>query len=283
MSGRLRRLVGTATLTALTAGALLGMPLAPAVAAPGPPAADESADAATAGDANTTEDANTDTGTGTGTGPEASSSGTRSLARLLADLQRLHREAEQAAEAFTATDEELAKQRGKVATLDQRLAVARLSLHHSRGAAGQLARQQYQNSSTALSPYVRLLMARDPHRALEQGHVIDQVARERARTVERMVGTEQDTDALARRARVALDRQLTLAERRKREHNDVRDRLDEIEDILAALTPRQLTAVEKWEKSTTGGAGLGKVAPPKPSSPQPPATSERYARVFSAS
>ncbi|MFD9134512.1 coiled-coil domain-containing protein [Streptomyces bottropensis] len=210
MSGRLLRLFGTATVTALTTGALLTTASAPLVAAAEPP-------------------------------------GERPVADLLTDLRRLHRETVRATEAYTTTDRELTKQRAVVADLDRRLVTARLSLHDSRGAAGRLARQQYQNSSTALSPYVRLLMTDDPHRALEQGHVIGQVARDRADTVERLVGDEQDTDALARRARVALDRQLTLAERRRREHDTARDRLSEIERLLASLTPEQLAGIRRSE------------------------------------
>ncbi|MFE7760143.1 hypothetical protein [Streptomyces sp. NPDC057438] len=210
MSGRLLRLVGTATVTAFTAGALLTGAPAPVAAAPEPP-------------------------------------GERPVADLLTDLRRLYRETEKAAEEYTATDRELTRQRAVVAGLDRRLARARLALHDSRGAAGRLARQQYQNSSTALSPYLRLLMTGDPQRALEQGHVIGQVARERAETVERLTGGEQDTAALARRARVALDRQLTLAERHTRERDTASDRLDEIEELLASLTPAQLAGLRKAE------------------------------------
>ncbi|UUU30932.1 NlpC/P60 family protein [Streptomyces sp. CA-210063] len=229
MSGRLLRLVSTATVTALTAGALLTTTPTPVMAAPEPPA-------------------------GTDTGTETAAPDNRSIADLLTDLQRLYRETEEATEAYNATDEDLAEQRAEVARLDRRLVAARLSLHDSRGAAGRLARQQYQNSSTALSPYVRLLLARDPHRALEQGHVIGQVARERADTVERLVGSEQDSDALARTARAALDRQLTLTERREKERDDVRERLDEVEKLLASLTAEQLADIEKLEQDRTAEA-----------------------------
>lgn len=254
MSERLLRLVGTATVTALTAGALLTTAPAPVMAAPAPPAADTPADTDTAAD----------------TPAESPSPEGRSVADLLTDLRRLHREAEKAAEAYGRTGQELRKQRGEVARLDHRLAAARLSLHDSRGAAGRLARQQYQNSSTALSPYVRLLMTRDPHRALEQGHVIGQVARERADTVERLVGSEQDSDALARKARAALDRQLTLTERRKKERDDVRDRLAEVEKLLASLTAEQLADIEKLEKDRTAEAQRDLVASGALSTVRPP-------------
>ncbi|MGW0840916.1 hypothetical protein ACWD26_12235 [Streptomyces sp. NPDC002787] len=276
MSGRLLRLVSTATVTALTAGVLVSTAPNQVMAAPEPPVSDSKGAARPAEAADDGEDPATKTETATGTGTdtgtnteapstntEAPSTGTRSVAGLLTDLQRLHREAEKAAKAFTTTDGELAKQRARVASLDRQLVAARLSLHASRGAAGRLARQQYQNSSTALSPYVRLLMARDPHRALEQGHVIDQVARERADTVERLVGNEQDTDSLARRARAALDHQLSLTERRKREHDTVRDRLDEVEKLLASLTAEQLAEIKKSEKKALGEADSRKRDIPK--------------------
>ncbi|MFM9583875.1 hypothetical protein SAMN04487980_1018144 [Streptomyces sp. cf124] len=250
MSERLLRLVGTVTVTALTVGALLTTAPAPALATTEPPAAD----APTRSLAETTDE--------TAEIPDESPSPEgHSVAELLTDLRRLHQEAEKATGAYHRTGEELRRQRAEVAGLDHRLAAARLSLHDSRGAAGRLARQQYQNSSTALSPYVRLLMSRDPHRALEQGHVIGQVARERAETIERLAGSEQDTDALARRARVALDRQLTLAEQHRREHDTASDRLDEIEKLLASLTPDQLAAVK--ESEDTAKAASSKLPGPQ--------------------
>src|SRR3954453_2565198 len=91
-----------------------------------------------------------------------------SVSGLLTELQHLYREAEQASEAYNATAEELKKKRAEVAGIDGRLAKARLSLHDSRGVAGRLARQQYQNSSE-ISSYVRLLLARDPQHALDEG------------------------------------------------------------------------------------------------------------------
>ncbi|MDN0195717.1 NlpC/P60 family protein [Streptomyces sp. S.PNR 29] len=208
MSGRLLRLVGTACAATVAAQAVLAP--VPATAVPEP--------------------------------------GARSVAGLLTDLQRLYREAERATEAYNATAEKLTRQRAEAERLDAELARARLSLHDSRGAAGRLARQQYQNSSD-LSPYLRLLMARDPQHALEQGHVIGRLAQKRAETVGRLAGHEKRADELARRAREALDRQLALAERQQRERNDVRERLDEVEELLASLTTEQLTELSSIEKN----------------------------------
>ncbi|MGW0710575.1 NlpC/P60 family protein [Streptomyces sp. NPDC002643] len=260
MSGRLLRLVCTATVTT----AVFLSPTT-ALAAPQPPDPDP-ARIAPPPDAPS---------------PSSPIPDARPLSALLTDLQRLYRETEEATEAYNATEEKLRKQRTVVARLDKRLAQARLSLLDSRGAAGRLARQQYQNSTTELSPYVRLLLARDPHTALRQGRLIGQVARERAETVARMTGTEEATNALARRARAALDRQLTLTEHRKRDRDTVRDRLTEVERLLASLTAGQLARIEKLERDTAAKAQRSLVASGALSTDRPPsragAAAVRYA------
>ncbi|MEV0174949.1 NlpC/P60 family protein [Streptomyces sp. NPDC050803] len=179
--------------------------------------------------------------------------GERPVSRLLTDLQRLYREAEQATESYNATEERLRKQRAEVRRLDGELARARLSLHDSRGAAGRLARQQYQGS-TEISSYVRLLLARDPQHALDQGHVIGQLARERAETVGRLTGSERKADALARKARGALDDRLALAERQKKDRKKAEGRLKDVEELLASLSPEQLAAVAELEQQNIGEA-----------------------------
>ncbi|MEU6685840.1 NlpC/P60 family protein [Streptomyces sp. NPDC046832] len=171
----------------------------------------------------------------------------RAVAALLTDLQELYRKAEEATEAYNGTEEKLMEQRAETDRVDRALARARLSLHDSRGAAGRLARQQYQ-SSTDISPYVRLLLARDPQHAIEQGHVIGRLARERADTVGRLTGNERKAHELARKARTALDRQLALAERSKKERDKVRARLHDVEELLASLSRDQLADLAELER-----------------------------------
>ncbi|MDG5808103.1 C40 family peptidase [Streptomyces ossamyceticus] len=268
MSGKVLRLVRTATATAVAAGTLLTTAPVHAAATPLPPPPGDSAGPAPDSDI-AAPPADDDTA-GATADDDTAVGDARSVAGLLADLRRLFQEAEEATEAYNATEEELRKQRAEVARLDRRLSAARLSLHDSLGAAGRLARQQYQNSTTDLSPYVRLLLARDPHRALEQGHVIGQVAQERAQTVERMTGSERTTDALARRARAALDRRLTLTERRQKERDAVRSRLGEVERLLASLTTEQLAGIERLDRDTTAEAQRKLVASGALTSVRPP-------------
>ncbi|MFD8725824.1 NlpC/P60 family protein [Streptomyces sp. NPDC059629] len=177
----------------------------------------------------------------------------RSVAELLTDLQQLYRQAEQATETYNATEERLQRQRAEVTRLDDELALARRSLHSSRAEAGRLARQQYQSTS-GISPYIRLLLARDPQHALDEGHVIGELARERARTVGRLAGDERKQADLARKARKAFDTRLALADAEKKQRDEVRARLFEVERMLAALTPDQLTALAALEQNRTADA-----------------------------
>ncbi|MEU2055285.1 C40 family peptidase [Streptomyces bungoensis] len=177
----------------------------------------------------------------------------RSVAKLLTDLQQLYRKAEQATETYDATAGRLRQQQAEVARLDGELARARLALQTGRVDAGRLARQQYQNSSD-FSPYLRLLLARDPQHALDEGHVIGQLARERADTVHRLAVAERHKDQLARAARRALDTRLSLTEQQRRQRDDVRVRLADVERLLAALTPEQLGAVARLEQTGATGA-----------------------------
>ncbi|MEV6764549.1 NlpC/P60 family protein [Streptomyces sp. NPDC051105] len=177
----------------------------------------------------------------------------RPVAELLTDLQGLYRGTEQATETYNATEERLRRQRAEVDRLDDELAKSRLSLHASRAEAGRLARQQYQ-SVTGLSPYLRLLLARDPQHALDEGHVIGQLARARARTVGRLVDDEERQTDLARKARKALDTRLALAEAQKKQRDEVQGRLSEVERMLASLTPAQLTALADLERTNTADA-----------------------------
>ncbi|WP_254075820.1 NlpC/P60 family protein [Streptomyces sp. P3] len=265
MSGRLLRLACTVATAALAAQTVLapgcaaaaqeppepGGPTATAPAPPdrsAPPAA-EKPDAGLDADADGGADAGVPGGAdGSVPGDADGGGGERTAAELLTELQRLYREAERATEAYNTTEEQLARRRAETGRLDARLVRARLSLHDSRGAAGRLARQQYQGS-TGISAYVRLLLARDPQHALDQGHLIGQLARERAVTVGRLTSGERRADALARRARAALDAQLTLTARRKKERDTVRGRLAAVEKLLASLPADRLAALERLEKA----------------------------------
>ncbi|MYX29232.1 hypothetical protein GTY75_21780 [Streptomyces sp. SID8381] len=193
------------------------------------------------------------------------------VAGLLGRLGQLYREAEQASERYDAAGVALERQRAEVARLDGALARARAALDGSRAAAGRLARQQYQDGGSGdLSPYLRLLLARDPQHALQQGHVVGEIARERAGTVERLTGDEKRAAALARQAHAALDAQLDIARRQQRARDDVRARLAAVEKLLASLSSRQLAALAEFERTGIVEAQRGFLASGVLGAGQPP-------------
>ncbi|MEU6659558.1 NlpC/P60 family protein [Streptomyces sp. NPDC046821] len=192
-----------------------------------------------------------------------------SVATLLTDLQRLYREAEKATETYNATAEKLKERRKTADDLGRKLTKARTSLHDSRGEAGRLAREQYQGSSN-ISPYVRLLLARDPQHALDQGHVIRRVAQERVATVDRLVGGEKRADDLAAEARKALAEQQKLTEKQKKERDAVQARLKEVEELLASLSTDQIAALTRLEDEGTVKAQESFMASGALSSTRPP-------------
>ena len=166
---------------------------------------------------------------------------------LLTDLQRLYRRGRAGhrdVQRHRREAEEAARRGRRDWTADLRRPA--LSLQRRPGAAGRLARQQYQGAPT-LSPYVRLLLARDPQQALDQGHVIGQLARERAETVGRLTGGEKGTPRW--RARPARPGRAAHPRRTAEEGPGRRARAaEDVEELLASLSPEQLAELAEFEK-----------------------------------
>ncbi|MDX3852126.1 NlpC/P60 family protein [Streptomyces sp. AK02-01A] len=170
------------------------------------------------------------------------------VAEMLSQLQRLYRQAEEATEAYNATEAELLRLRTESEKLSARLAKARTALARSRGDVGRLARQQYQGQSD-LSRYLRLLLAHNPQQAMDERHLLDRAARGRTATVARLTDSEKRADALASASRKSLDKQQGLAEKQKKQRDAVRDRLQQVERLLASLSSEQIAAVTRLEKA----------------------------------
>ncbi|MFI1810414.1 NlpC/P60 family protein [Streptomyces sp. NPDC020422] len=179
--------------------------------------------------------------------------GPESVGSLLSRLRSLYRQTEQATEAYNAADESLKRQSADTRQVAARLDAARAELARGRDEAGRLARQQYQGRSE-LSPYLRLLLARDPQHALDQNHLLSRAARTRAGTVARLQGAEKRAADLAAASRKALDRRTSLAARQRAHRDEVQGRLREVERLLAGLTPGQLAELGALERTQTAGA-----------------------------
>ncbi|WP_455362288.1 NlpC/P60 family protein [Streptomyces sp. SYSU K21746] len=187
-----------------------------------------------------------------------------SLHTLLTQLQELYRKAEEATETYNGTAEALEQRQAEARKLSAALARARLALTDSRGEAGQLARAQYQGR-TGYSSYLRLLLSQDPQGALDQRHLLRRQVADRATTLARLTGHEKRADELATKARQALAAQQVLATRQKKQRDEVRARLAEVEEKLASLSDGQLAELARLEQEGTDRAqekllGTGELA-----------------------
>ncbi|MGW4233724.1 NlpC/P60 family protein [Streptomyces sp. NPDC004980] len=201
--------------------------------------------------------------------PAPAAGAPQGVAGLLTRLQTLYREAEEAGELHTGAAEELKRQTARSGKLGTELARARAALDSGRREAGRLARDQYQGH-TDFSVYLRLLLSPDPQHALEQSHVIERAQAGRLATVDRLTGAEKHADTLAARSRALLDRQRKLVAQQKKHRDTVRSRLDDVEALLASLTPEQLAALSELEERNTEAAQDELVASGALSSARPP-------------
>ncbi|MEU8529093.1 NlpC/P60 family protein [Streptomyces sp. NPDC048629] len=176
-----------------------------------------------------------------------------SLAQLLTRLRALYQQAEAATETYNATAEALTLQTAETKAVTARLTTARTALSRSRDEAGRLAREQYRGNSE-FSGYLRLLLAPDPQQAMDQRHLMNRAARDRAATIARLAGGEKKADELASASRKALDRQQVLAARQKKARDSVEAKLKEVSGMLAALSPEELAALGELERKGAAGA-----------------------------
>ncbi|MFE3555928.1 NlpC/P60 family protein [Streptomyces sp. NPDC059193] len=172
---------------------------------------------------------------------------------LLARLQGLYQKAEEATEAFNATEVALKTRQNEEQRLTAELGKARTALGDEKSLLGRLAREQYQGGR-GISPYARMLLAGNPQAALDQRRITAREGARQAAVLERLRRGEREAGALATRARQALDSQQTLAARQKRHKDEVATQLKEVERTLSALTPEQLAQLGAREAANTAGA-----------------------------
>ncbi|MET9606254.1 NlpC/P60 family protein [Streptomyces sp. NPDC006512] len=175
------------------------------------------------------------------------------VGELLVRLQGLYQKAEEASEAYNATEVALKARQDEERRLAAELGRTRSALGAEKAAAGRLAREQYQGSRE-FSPYLRLLLSGDPQQAVDQRHFAAREGARRAGVVARLERGEQRAGALAAGARKALEAQRALAAEQKRHQEDVAGRLKEVERLLAALTPEELARLGDREEAVTAGA-----------------------------
>ncbi|MFD5619944.1 NlpC/P60 family protein [Streptomyces yangpuensis] len=172
---------------------------------------------------------------------------------LLTRLQGLYQKAEEASEAYKTTEDALEAGRREERSRAAELGRARTALDSERALAGRLAREQYQGS-LGLSSYARMLLAGSPQAALEQRRLAAREGARRAAVLSRLARGEKKADALAVRARKALDTRQTLAAQQKVHKEEVASQLKQVERLLSSLTPEQLTRLGAREAERTAVA-----------------------------
>ncbi|MCY0933377.1 C40 family peptidase [Streptomyces sp. H34-S4] len=185
--------------------------------------------------------------------PEAPATPNEPVGILLTRLQGLYQQAEQAAEAYNAADTALTARRSEERRLSTELGKARTAVTAAQATTGRLAREQYKGSR-GFSPYARMLFSGDPQGALDQRRVAAREGARRAAALDLLARGEQQADTLATAARKALDSEEKLAAERKKRKDGAATQLKEVERVLAALTPSQLTELGTREAEQTAGA-----------------------------
>ncbi|MEV5506079.1 hypothetical protein [Streptomyces orinoci] len=167
---------------------------------------------------------------------------------LLARLRSLYRRSEAANTAWRAAEAELRTRRAAAARLDESLAGARVKLASGRDAVGAVAREQYRTGAGALSRTLAFLLGGDlPGYGRWQAYRA--AADRRLAAVAGLVDGERRAAEEARRARAALDSQLSLTTERKRQRDAARGRLAEVERRLAGVSGAELAGLRRLERS----------------------------------
>ncbi|MCX5145419.1 NlpC/P60 family protein [Streptomyces sp. NBC_00320] len=188
-----------------------------------------------------------------GAAGSAAGLGAAGVGGLLAQLRGLYRQAEEAAEAYNATEVALKAAQDEELRLSAALGKARTALGAEKAAAGRMAREQYQGAR-GFSPYARMLLTGDPQAAQDQRRLTAREGARRAGVLARLTRGEHRADVLATAARKSLDARQSLTAQRKQHKQQVDLKLKQVERMLASLSPEQLTRLGTREAADTATA-----------------------------
>ena len=173
----------------------------------------------------------------------------RPVTELLGELRSRYQEAGAATQAYNAAQERLKRQRGKVSSLNKQLSKARGDLSTGQIDAGRLARMQYRESTAGLTPYLRMILSRDPQDAMDQRHLIRRMSGSQALTLSKLAGGEQKLTKATQQAQKALTRQRELAAERGKRRDAVQQRLDSVAKLLESFDDEQRGEVARLEET----------------------------------
>ncbi|MBO8195196.1 C40 family peptidase [Streptomyces oryzae] len=163
-------------------------------------------------------------------------------ARLKAEVDRLHRDAERATEAYNGAAEEARSARRRLESLRDEAARRQERLNRSRDALGSCAAAQYREGS-GVDPGLRLALSSSPGDYLERAAAVERAGDRRAAAVKRAAGQARQlaqTRTEAQGVSAELERSAGSARRHKR---TVQGKLRRAQRLLDRLSPHERAAV----------------------------------------
>ncbi|NJQ08217.1 hypothetical protein, partial [Streptomyces lonarensis] len=152
------------------------------------------------------------------------------------------------------------------------------------------AREEYRDGGARLPGAVRALLAADRPDLLAEVHrrdLLERAGSRAAKLVDGLVAREARADALAERARAELDTEQTLAAYQREQREEVTERVEEAEQLLASLSDAELSGLrglEQWADAEArqglaadGSPGSGAGVPGAPGGDLPPSAAGREA------
>ncbi|MEU7312867.1 NlpC/P60 family protein [Streptomyces sp. NPDC007083] len=182
-------------------------------------------------------------------------------ARVKAKVDRLHREAERATEAYNGAQEKARNARTRLEALGDEAARHRQRLNASRRTLGSYAAAQYRDSS-GVDPALRLVLTADPEDYLERAAATERAGDRQAAAVQRAAQRGRQLAQVREEARGVSTELAEAAERTRRHKRTVRTKLQQAQRLLGELTAEQRAAVLDEQPRT---------APTRPNRPSPEA------------
>ncbi|MDT0308514.1 NlpC/P60 family protein [Streptomyces sp. DSM 44917] len=178
-------------------------------------------------------------------------------AEVEARVDTLHRQAEEAAEAYHAANEAAAEADATLERLTDRSERRAAELNDARAALGAHARAEYRAGT--LPGSLRLALSADPDDFLGRAGLLDRLGERQAHAVREVGSRLRDLERLRAEARVQADRLTESRERARRQRELAQDRLAEAEALLASRTAEERRRLLADGRGNAGGAPVAEL------------------------
>ncbi|WP_431982622.1 NlpC/P60 family protein [Streptomyces qinglanensis] len=191
--------------------------------------------------------------------------------RVKAKVDRLHREAEQATEAYNGAREKARSAGTRLETLRDEAARRQQKLNASRRTLGSYAAAQYRDGS-GVDPALRLVLTSAPEDYLERAAATERAGDRQAAAVQRAAHRSRRLAQLREEAAGVSTELAEAATHTRRHKRTVRTKLQQAQRLLGELTAEQRAAVLDEQTRTA------RARPHRPSQPSQPSRKTEAAR-----